>query len=406
MPSVRTVATGGLLACLVAFSSVSTDLYLPALPALATYFKTDKGTVQLTLSLFFAGFAVSQLAYGPLSDRFGRLPVLYTGLALYFVASLGCALATSIEMLIAGRFVQAIGACAGPVLARAMVRDLYGAERAPKVLAYLATVMGLLPIVMPIAGSLLTAEFGWRANFIALAGYGAVTIAATLLLLRETNKWRNPQAAHPGVLVRTYVGLLRNRRFLGYVCCLSFIFGGLVAYIANIAFVLIDYAGVPVESFGYYFAASVVAFIGSTVVAGRITMRVGTDRMITIGCFISVAGSFLVLAVAFAGVRNGWAYVGAIVPFLAGLGFVFPNAMGAAIAPFQRQAGTASALAGFVQMTVGGVTVFLTGVLGDGTPRVMAVALVVLALLSLGSFVALSWQAPAADAAAADSDAV
>ncbi len=400
MPSARTVATGGLLAGLTAYSSVSTDLYLPSLPSLADYFHTDAGTVQLTLSLFFAGFAVSQLAYGPLSDRFGRLPVLYAGLVLYLLASLGCALATSIDMLIASRFVQAIGACAGPVLARAMVRDLYGAKQAPRVLAYLATVMGILPILMPIAGSVLTAEFGWRANFIALAGFAAVTIVASLVLLRETNQWRDPEAAHPRILARTYLGLLRNRRYLGYTTCLSFIFGGLVAYIANISFVLIDYAGVPVEAFGLYFAASVFAFIGSTFVSGRITLRVGTDRMITIGGVICLLGGLAVMAVAFAGVRSGWAYVIAIVPFLGGLGFVFPNAMGAAIAPFQRQAGSASALSGFVQMTVGGLTVFVTGVLADGTPRVMAVSVLVLAMLSTGSFFALTRAAPDAELAA------
>jgi DHA1 family bicyclomycin/chloramphenicol resistance-like MFS transporter len=400
MPTARTVATGGLLAGLVAYSSVSTDLYLPSLPSLADYFETDAGTVQLTLSLFFGGFAVSQLAYGPLSDRFGRLPVLYAGLVLYLLASVGCALAPSIELLIAGRFVQAIGACAGPVLARAMVRDLYGAEQAPRVLAYLATVMGILPIIMPIAGSVLTAEFGWRANFVALAGYAAVTILGTLALLRETNQWRDPEAAHPRALARTYLGLLRNRRFLGYATCLSFIFGGLVAYIANISFVLIDYAGVPVEAFGLYFAASVFAFIGSTFVAGRITLRLGTDRMITIGGLVCLLGGLAVIAVAFAEVRAGWAYVLAIVPFLGGLGFVFPNAMGAAIAPFQRQAGAASALAGFIQMAIGGLTVFATGALADGTPRVMAVTVLVLAMLSTGSFFALTRTAP--DAVAAD----
>jgi DHA1 family bicyclomycin/chloramphenicol resistance-like MFS transporter len=368
MPSARTVATGGLLAGLVAYSSVSTDLYLPSLPALQDYFGTDEGTVQLTLSLFFGGFAFSQLAYGPLSDRFGRLPVLYVGLVLYFLASLGCALASSIEML----------------------------------LAYLATVMGLLPVVTPIAGSLLTAEFGWRANFIGLAGYGAITILASLVLLRETNQWRNPHAARPSVLARTYLGLLRNRRFLGYATCLSFIFGGLVAYIANISFILIDYVGIPVKAFGLYFAASVIGFIGSTFVSGRITLRVGTDRMIAIGGVVSVLGSLAMAAVAFAEVRNGWAYVAAIFPFLAGLGFVFPNAMGAAIAPFQREAGAASALAGFIQMSLGGLAVFATGALADGTPRVMAVALFILAVLSLASFLALTRGGPAAVAAESD----
>src|SRR5574340_191554 len=172
-----------LLATLVALGPISTDLYLPALPALATYFGSDVSRVQLTLSVFLAGFAVAQIVYGPLSDRFGRRPVMLAGLTIYLLASVACAFAVSIDGLIAARFLQALGACAGPVLGRAIVRDVYGPVEAARVLAYISGAMAIAPMLGPMLGGWLTVLFGWRANFAALSIFSAAQLLATLAIL-------------------------------------------------------------------------------------------------------------------------------------------------------------------------------------------------------------------------------
>ena len=161
-----------LLTLLVAMGAISTDIYLPSLPSIAAEFSTDTASVQLTLSIFMIAFAVSQLVYGPLSDQFGRRPVLLGGMSLYLVASTGCAMADSIETLILARFLQALGACSGPVVARAIVRDVFGRERSAKVMAYMGTAMALAPVLGPIAGGFLQVWFGWQANFAVMAALG------------------------------------------------------------------------------------------------------------------------------------------------------------------------------------------------------------------------------------------
>src|SRR5215468_12246592 len=216
-----------LLTALVALGPISTDLYLPSLPSLARYFAVGVDDIQLTLSVFLVGLATAQLVYGPLSDRFGRRPVLLVGLAIYVVASIVCMLSPSVPVLVVARFVQAVGACVGPVLGRAIVRDVHGREGAARVLAYMSAAMALAPAIGPILGGFLEEWFGWRANFLALVCYGILGAAITWQILPETNKLPDLEAARLDRILRGYQGFLGHRRYVGYVLCCAFAYSGI-----------------------------------------------------------------------------------------------------------------------------------------------------------------------------------
>jgi MFS transporter, DHA1 family, multidrug resistance protein len=279
-----------LLTALVAFGPLSTDLYLPSLPTLVRVFGTDIATVQLTLSVFLVGFAVSQLAYGPLSDRFGRRPVLIGGVTVFVLASAACMLAQSIEQLITARFLQALGSCCGPVLGRAVVRDVYGRERAATVLAYMAMAMAVAPAVGPLLGGFLTSLFGWRANFLFLVGFGVLILAAVWFLLDETNRHRDELALHPRRLAGNYALLLRSRTWLGFTVCIAATYSAMFAFISGSSFVLIGHFGLSPELFGLSFGTIVLGYMVGSFTAGRLSHRLGIDRMVRLGSTLAGGG--------------------------------------------------------------------------------------------------------------------
>ena len=231
----KTILQGAVLTALVALLALSTDLLAPALPAIATGFAAEQGAVQLIQSMFVLGFATAQLIYGPVSDRFGRRPVLIAGVALYLVASVGCVFAASAEQLAALRFVQGVGACAGPTLGRAVVRDLYGRERAAKALAYIGAAMGLVPAVAPIIGSYLLVLFGWRSLFMFFVGFSAAALLGVLAVLAESNKWRDPNALDPKRLVGNYLEMLGQRAYLGFCLSVALTYSALFMFLSGSA---------------------------------------------------------------------------------------------------------------------------------------------------------------------------
>jgi MFS transporter, DHA1 family, multidrug resistance protein len=206
-----------LLTALVAIGSFSVSIYTPSMPALVDDFHTRPAMVKLTLSLFLVGFAVAQLVYGPLSDRLGRRPVLVAGLTIYVIGSIACIAAPSIEAMIAARFLQAVGACAGPVLGRAVVRDVHGREGTARVLAWIAAATTLSPAIGPTLGGSMHVWFGWRANFVLLALFGAALLLTAWRLLGETNRQLDPVAIHAVAMADNYRRLLTDRRYLGYM---------------------------------------------------------------------------------------------------------------------------------------------------------------------------------------------
>lgn len=372
-----------LLTVLVALGPISTDLYLPSLPAIAAAFAADAGRVQLTLSVFMAGFAVSQLAYGPLTDRFGRRPILLLGLAIYLAASLACMLAGSIEVLIAARFLQAVGACAGPVVARAVVRDVFPPSRGAQVLSYVTMAMALAPAVGPILGGQLQVLFGWRATFAVLIAFAAVAGAGVLLLLPETNAHKDPNATRPGRLLANYRLLMADGVYRGYVAVAALVFAGIFAFISGSSFVLIEVVGLRADTFGLYFAVVVAGYMVGTFTSARLTRRLGPPRIVAAGVVVALAGGALMAGLAFAGVTGVAAVVGPMALFMAGAGLVLPNAMAVAVGRYKTIAGTASALLGFIQMGTGALVGIAVGQLTDASARPMAAAIALVALLAV-----------------------
>ena len=289
MPRPDSLPVAVLLAALFALGPLSTDMYLPALPAMSRSLGTGVGPVQLTLSVFLVGFAVSQLVMGPLSDRFGRRPVLLVGLAVYLVATLACVFAPSIEALIAARFFQSLGACTGVVLGRAVVRDVYGRARTARMLAYMSAAMAVAPLVAPIIGGYVVVWFDWRAVFMVLAAFGLTMLVLVAAFLRETNEHLDVHAARPGPMIRNYVALFTVRRYVGYMLTNAFVYSGLFAFISGSPFVLIDFLGLEPRLFGLSFATIIVGYMAGTLTAGRLTLGLGVDTMVLLGSVVALA---------------------------------------------------------------------------------------------------------------------
>lgn len=341
-----------LLTTLVALGPLSTDVYLPALPTLARVFSSDAARVQLTLSVFLAGFACGQLFYGPLSDRFGRRPVLLGGLILYFLSSVACIFASSIEMLIAARFVQALGACSGPVLGRAIVRDVWGANDSARIIAYMGGAMAIAPLVGPTLGGFLTVLFGWQANFAVLVLFSAIQCLAVARMLRESNMQRDPTATSPRRMVSNFGRLLADKSYVGYLLTFAFSYSALFAFISGSSFVLSERYGLTPQAYGLCFGFVVAGYITGSMLSGRLVSRFGSDRLLAWGaCLGACAGTVMW------GLE--WASVGGISTILAPMffctvatGLVMPNAIGRALAPYPAMAGSAAALMGFCQMGI------------------------------------------------------
>lgn len=387
MPNPRSMIVTVLLTLAVALGPMSTDFYLPSLPSLVDYFATDVARVQLTLSVFLVGFAVGQLFYGPLSDRFGRRPVMLAGVAIFTLASVACMLATSIETLIAARLVQAIGACAGPVLARAVVRDVYGREGAARKLALIGAAMALAPLVGPVISGYLTVWYGWRSSFLVLTLYGAAIMAGISMALAETNPHRGATTSL-GQMLRNYRTFLHSRAWVGYVLCNSATYAGLFAFISGSSFVFINVLGLPPHLFGACFSAVVAGYIAGAIYSARMVMRLGIERMVLTGTTICALGGLAMAGLALGGIETIWSVLGPMVVFAAGVGLVMPNSMAGAIGPFPTMAGAASALLGFIQMTIAAAIGIGVGVGAtfDGSARPMAITVAITGIGGLAAY--------------------
>ena len=381
----RVTPTGftAILGALTAFGPLSVDMYLPALPTLADSFGTSPSQVQLTLSGFFVGFGLGQLVYGPLSDHWGRRPPLLAGIALYVGASLLCALSTRVTALIALRLVQGLGACAGPLIARAVVRDVYERDRAARMLSLMMLVMGAAPLVAPLLGGQLLLAFGWRSIFGVLAGFGALCFLGAWLGLAETLDATRRSEASLIVMLERYKALLQDRAYIGYCLSSGAAYAGMFAYFAGSPFVFIRLYRVPAERYGFLFALNVVGLMVCAAVNSRLVLRVGADRLLRGGVVaVAMAGGALVAAA-----LTGWGgLAGLLLPllvFIASLSFIGANAMAGALAAFPHMAGTASALAGTIQFGLGALSGALVSGLFDGTALPMAAIIALAGLTSL-----------------------
>ena len=367
----RNFRTTLILSALVAFAPMSIDMYLPALPALERFFATDTASVQHTLAAFFLGLTVGQLLYGPIADKYGRKPPLYFGLSLYVAACAACALAPTIGSLIGLRFLQALSGCAGMVVARAVVRDLYDRQESARVFSILLMVMGIAPIVAPLAGGYLLTWFGWRSIFWVLALFGVACLVAVKVGLPETIPHDQPRIALSKAM-GNYAALLADRCYLGYALSGGFGQAGMFAYISGSPFVIIDLYGVPAHYYGWLFGLNATGIVAFTQLNRRVLLRYDADRVLDFGNLAGFVMCVLLLIMAWS---NAAGLVGILVPlfFVVSLrGLTFPNASAGAMAPFPEKAGSASALLGSVQFAIAAVASAAVGVFHNGTAVPMA----------------------------------
>ncbi len=362
-----------LLTCMVALGQMSLGLYLPSMPSIGEGLDAARSDVQLTLTVFLAGFAVSQLVWGPVADRYGRRLTVLIGLAIFAVGGVACALAQSIEHLIAFRFLQALGACAGQVVARATVRDATEGVETARVMGYITLAMSLSPAITPAAGGFLETHFGWRANFLALGLVGVTLFALVLFRLPET--LRNPvrNALSPVQMVRNFSLLLRDRQYVGYLLVVGTMFGVLMAYTTGTPYVLMEALGWSPQAFGLLVLFNVAAFLSASLTATRLTPRFGPARMVRLGvAFCGVAG-LAMAASPLVGHLSTPAIIAPMMVFLAGMALALPSAMAGALQNHPQIAGSASALLGFAQMGLAMLACFAVGVL-PGAPQVTMAA--------------------------------
>ncbi len=361
------------LTSLMAVGHVSNNMYTPSMPSMSEYFATDAATIQLTMSVYLLAFAFAQLVYGPLSDRFGRRPVLIGGLILYVAASGAAAFAGSITMLIVMRAFQAFGACAGPVIARAVVRDLFGREQAAKVMAYIGLSMGLAPAFAPVLGGFLQEWFGWQASFVFITLFAAAVLFLTLAKLEETNTERSTTrgSALFFEMLHSYRHLLSSRQYMGYVASGSLVFAGVFAFMAGAPFVVIDILGFSPSDFGLVSIAPIGGFVLGSLVASRITDRLGIDRLLPLGIMILFSGAVVLIGVGLLGNLSIYSIYAPMTFMSFGMAFVFPSTLAGAISVHPEIAGAGSALFGFLQMAAAGLSIYISGVFENGTEMPM-----------------------------------
>lgn len=348
------------LASLTAVGPLSTDMYLPSLPAIAADFGADTGATQLTLSMHLIGFAGSQLFYGPLSDRFGRRPVLLGGFILYIVGSFVSLFVMSIEQLILARLLQAVGGGASVVLARAIVRDLFEGAAAGQMLAKMAAIMGLVPALAPMLGGVVQDLYGWKENFIAMGLFGIVLFVIVATSLDETLPPARRQSAAPLAILRNYRRLLADTHFLKYLAVACVCFSGLFAFISGSSFVLQREYGLSPVVYGLCFGAMAGGYVAGSLIGGRLVRRLGIDGTLRIGGFAAALGGLSMLA-ALLSFPSALAIVLPVVIYGFAVGLSMPQAMAGALTPFPEMAGTASSLLGFLQAMAGAVAGIYVG---------------------------------------------
>jgi len=356
-----------ILGLLSAIGPFSIDMYLPGFPDIAEHLHTTVAHVSLSLSSFFIGISAGQFLYGPLLDRYGRKKPLYFGISLYLIASIGCALAFSANALILLRLLQALGSCSGMVASRAMVRDLFAVKDNAKIFSLLMLVVGVSPIIAPTLGGYITATIGWRYIFVVLALMSVFILVAVHFILPESRQPNPDHSLKPRPIIISFISIFKDPQFYTYAFTGSIASAGLYAYIGGSPYVFMELFKVSEKQFGWIFALVAMGLIGSSQLNSVLLRTYKSEQIIRIALLCQAITGLLL----FAGTLFGWlelfSTIFFIFIFLCCQGFIFPNSSALSLAPFHKNAGSASALLGGIQMSIGAFTSALVGFLSNHT---------------------------------------
>ena len=384
-----------LLAATSALGPAGMQILLPALPVIQDDFSVSNDVAQLTLSLSMFSIAIGTLVYGPMSDKYGRKPTMLLGIFIAIIGSIFCYLADSIGWLIAGRIIQAFGGAVGLVLARAIVRDVYGAEESARVIATLVMVMVIAPMMSPALGGEMMNRFGWESVFLVMAG--ASVIIFVFLILRQPETLVTPvQFEGIGSMLRTFDGLLRSRPFCGYAFCVTFVSVVFFSFISAAPEIMVSLLNRPPTEYGYYFVMIPIGFMIGNYVTRHFGRSISIDSMIVLGSTIAIGGIVLAIVLNLVGLSHPLALFLPVSIAVFGNGITLPNAQAAAINEFPQYAGSASGLTGFLQMSVSAVAAQFVAFIFNETAYPLLIMMLLASVISLFCF---RWGVPVRTAA-------
>ncbi|MGC4037191.1 MAG: multidrug effflux MFS transporter [Chitinophagaceae bacterium] len=370
------------LGALSALGPFSIDMYLPGFPAIATDLHTTIAKVQLSLTSYFIGISIGQLFFGPIIDRFGRKRPLYAGLIIYLLASLGCMLSTSIEMLIVLRFLQALGSCSGAVVSRAMVRDIFPVKENAKIFSMLTLVIAISPIVAPTAGGYMSEALGWQTIFLTLSIISVIILILAWKILPESKKADPSMSMHPKLILADFWYVLRTKQFILYVVAAGLASAGMFAYISGSPFVLIEIFKVNAKHYGWFFAFNASGLIIASQVNRLLLAKRTSEDIISVTGVIQLLAGILLFVLTYFQIIGLAGIVFLLFTYLTMQGFLFPNTSALSLAPFHTRTGIASSMMGCMQMFFSATASAAVSFLDNGTAIPMVLVIACCALLS------------------------
>ncbi|WP_435930006.1 multidrug effflux MFS transporter [Dryocola sp. BD613] len=364
-----------ILGTIGALGPLAIDMYLPAMPQIAAELHVGAGEVQFSLMSFFSGLMAGQLFYGPVSDRTGRKPMIYTGLIIFIIASLGCALAESAGQLVAWRFAQGIGGSIGMVIGLAIVRDLFKGREAAKLVALIMIVTGVAPIIAPLLGTSILAAADWPALFIVLAVYGLVCLVLVATLLPETRREAFRLTSNPLTALHQYGRLLRSRNYISYASVQALIQAGFFAYLAGSSFIFISLYGMSPSSFSLIFAVNAIGMVGGSQLSPRMLRWFSPGTIIRSALIVNIIIAAALLWLEKEGQLTLPMMAAGLFLLIFAMAVVMPVNGMMALDAYDEMSGTAAALMGAMQFGAGSLASFIVGVMADGTAKPMLMSI-------------------------------